>query len=199
MAGENWWVDALTSAKPRDLIQALGRPIHERRASFVGDARGVAAIEFALIAGFLLVGLLNTVDLATYAFQRMQVENAAQMGVQAAWKACDLPKLPATQKCDGLDDAIDTGIQQTALGNAVQLQGQPSEGYYCVDESKTLVRVSDVSSKPTDCSSVGAAGVKPGDYIVITVAFTYTPLFGDLSVARLLTPTVTQTATMRLG
>jgi Flp pilus assembly protein TadG len=184
---------------PGDLMLTFRNATRETARKFSADTEGVAAVEFALIAGFLLVGLLNTVDLATYAFQRMQVENAAQMGAQAAWKACDLADLPATRKCDALDDAIARGIQQTALGNAVELQGSPSEGYYCVDESNALVRVSDVSSKPTDCSSTGAPGVKPGDYIVVTVTFTYTPVFGVFSAASLLTPTVTQTATMRLG
>src|SRR5579864_3990207 len=50
------------------------------------DRRGVAAIEFAIVAGFISVGALNTADVVMYARDRMEVENATEMGAQAAWK-----------------------------------------------------------------------------------------------------------------
>ncbi len=52
------------------------------------DRRGVAAVEFGIIASMLSIIFLNSVDLSVYMYQRMQVQNAAQMGAQAAWKAC---------------------------------------------------------------------------------------------------------------
>ena len=68
--------------------------------SFWNDHRGVAGIEFALVAGALCILLLNGIEVARYAYTVMQVQNAAQIGAQAAWKACDPTKeLPATTKC----------------------------------------------------------------------------------------------------
>jgi hypothetical protein len=64
------------------------------------DEGGSAAIEFAVFGLLLVYMMLNVVDLARYAFERMQVENAAQMGVQSIWKFCDPAKqLPASTQC----------------------------------------------------------------------------------------------------
>ena len=49
---------------------------------FGADARGVAAIEFAIIGLMLVIGLLNAVDVGYYAYKRMEVENAAEVGGQ---------------------------------------------------------------------------------------------------------------------
>src|SRR5579872_5195020 len=102
------------------------------RQLFRRDARGTAAIEFAAATMLLLIGLLNAIDLSFYALKRMDVENAAEIGAQAAWKACaDSSRLPATQNCSGLNDAITTAIQATSLGSSVSVaSGSPSEGYY---------------------------------------------------------------------
>ena len=70
------------------------------------DRRGVAAVEFGLFAIILSVGLANVTDVSIYIYQRMQVENATEIAAQAAWKACDLSKLPATTNCPGLATAM---------------------------------------------------------------------------------------------
>ena len=61
---------------------------------------GLAAIEFALIAGFLSVAVLNVADIAVFFFDELQVNNASQMGAQAAWTTCDLNHIPATTVSD---------------------------------------------------------------------------------------------------
>jgi Flp pilus assembly protein TadG len=163
------------------------------------DNRGVAAVEFALVAGTLIFGLLNTVDIALYTYQRMEVQSAAQMAAQAAWKTCDVTQLPATTNCPGLYAALNAAAQASSLGNSVTLaSGSPSEGYYCMNSSNALVYVSDVSSKPSDCSSVGNPTGKPGDYIQIQVSFTYASLFPGLSVASTLPSPVIAASRMRL-
>jgi Flp pilus assembly protein TadG len=183
-------------------LKALGR-----------DRRGVAAIEFALVGGFLSVALLNMVDVSIYIFQKMEVDNAAQVGAQAAWQTCPpiTPNgtilLPATTyctaancNCPGLTAAVTAAVQSTGLGTNVTLQsGSPAEGYYCLNSSNALVYVSSVSSKPANCSSVGEASLQPADYIQIQTTFTYAPLFTDITVANLLTTPITSTALIRLG
>ncbi|MBS0237112.1 MAG: hypothetical protein JSS54_16100 [Proteobacteria bacterium] len=149
----------------------------------------------------LLIGLLNAVDLSFYALKRMDVENAAEIGAQAAWKACsDSAKLPATLNCSGLNAAITTAIQATSLGTSVSLaSGYPSESYYCVDSSNALQPVGSLSSKPADCSSVGNASTSPGDYVQVQVTYPYKPLFGLTVLGASGLTSISMTSWMRLG
>jgi len=171
-------------------------------AALRADRRGVAAIEFAIFAGLISIGMLNVTDIAVYVYQRMQVEYATQAAAQAAWHACDTNHLPATTtgKCPGLTTAVQNAVQSTSLGTRVTLQsGSPSEGYYCVNSSNVLQYAHDVSSKPTDCSAVGSPGLQPGDYIQIQTTFTYAPMFPGITVTGAFTTPITRTALMRLG
>jgi len=152
---------------------------------FRQDRRGVAAVEFSIASTLVIVGILNAVDLGLYEYRRMQVENAAQAGVQAAWKTCydTSAMLPATTKCAGLNAAITAAIQSTSLGTAVSLSsGYPAEGYYCVNSSGTLQSVGSLSNKPANCSDAGDATALPGDYLQVSVTAAYTPLFSNLTV-----------------
>lgn len=168
---------------------------------FCCDTRGTAAIEFAGVATLLVVGLLNAVDFGYYMYERMEVENAAQVGAQAAWKTCDrISMLPATQNCAGLNAAITAAIQATSLGTSVQLaSGYPTEGYYCVNASSQLQSVGSLSSKPADCSAVGSSTTSPGDYIQVQVTFAYAPLFGISVMSAWGISSIGKTSWLRLG
>jgi Flp pilus assembly protein TadG len=164
------------------------------------DQRGVAAIEFGVFALFLFVALANVVDVTIYLYQRMQAANATQVAAQAAWKACDLPKLPATINCPGLTTAIQNALRSTSLGTAVSLvSGSPSEGYYCVNSSNALQYVSDASSKPLDCTAAGMPTLQAADYIQLQTTFTYTPIFPGLSISSSFPTPINNTALMRMG
>ncbi|MHB8530108.1 MAG: TadE/TadG family type IV pilus assembly protein [Caulobacteraceae bacterium] len=174
---------------------------------------GAAAIEFALSLSFLTASLLNVVDLGLYAYQRMQVENAAQSGAQAAWSACNTAaKLPATNStnCPGFANAVTAGVQSTTLGsNVTQATGSPAEGYYCGTTSGALQLVgtagtvgSPPSGAPATCAGViGAADpiAPPGDYVQVSVTYPFTPLFGAISLAGLLTTPITKTTWTRMN
>ena len=164
------------------------------------DRRGVAAIEFAIVAGFISVGALNTADVVMYARDRMEVENATEMGAQAAWKTCDMSHLPATVNCPGLNAAITAAIQSTSLGAKVSLQmGSPAEAYYCVNASGVLTYVANTANKPADCSAVGQPSSNPGDYIQVQTTFAFAPVFPGITIAGTFPATITKTAWMRLG
>jgi Flp pilus assembly protein TadG len=165
------------------------------------DVRGTAAIEFAGAATLLVVGLLNAVDLGYYMYQRMEVENAAEIGAQAAWKACydQSTMLPATQNCPGLNAAVTTAIQGTTLGSKVALAaGYPAEGYYCVNGSNALQAVGTLNNKPADCSAAGNANASPGDYIQVGVTYPFAPLFGITVMSVWGISSITMTSWMRL-
>jgi Flp pilus assembly protein TadG len=171
----------------------------DKVASLQEDRRGVAAIEFAIFAGLLSFATLNVAEVSIYIYERMQVENATEMAAQAAWKTCDLTQLPATRNCPALANAVQSAVQSTSLGSRVALQsGSPSEGYYCVNSVSALAYVSDVTSKPTDCSAANMPSLQPADYIKIGTTFTYKPLFPGLTVAKTFATPITKTAWMRL-
>jgi len=168
-------------------------------AAIRADQEGLSAVEFALFAGLLVLALINTADVSIYIYQRMQVENATQMGAQAAWTACDLDQLPATTNCPNFVTRVQGAVQSTSLGTQVSLQaGSPSEGWYCVDGSGVLQFISNYDSKPVDCLAVGGTS-NPADYVTIQTTYTYTPLFGNISIANAFTTPITRTAMMRLN
>ena len=179
---------------------AIMRKVTKKVAAIWSDQQGVSAIEFSFFAGLLSLGMLNTADVSIYIYQRMELENAAQMGSQAAWKTCDTAHLPATTNCSGLMTAVTNAAQSTSLGTQVSLQsGSPAEGYYCVNSSGALQYVGAVTSpEPTDCSAAGMTNLKPADYIKITTAFSYAPLFPGITVASAFATPIIKTALMRL-
>jgi Flp pilus assembly protein TadG len=176
---------------------------------FVRDTRGAAAAEFVLWLAVLGVPLLSVVDLGVFALQKMQLELASQASVQTAWHRCDTPaKLPATRNCTGLASAMATAAQSTSLGTAVTIaEGSPVEGYYCTDGGGPLQVVgatgtiaSPLTATRPNCSTVTTGSTTPaGDYIKVTVNYTYTPVFAGVSIASLLPTTITRTAWMRLS
>ena len=167
---------------------------------YVSDNRGSATIEVAFTTLFMAYAVMNTADISIYAYTRMQVQNAAQMGAQAAFAECDSKHVPATTQCAGLSAAITRGIQSTSLGALVtQPNGSPAEGYYCINASNVLQYMSAYSSKPADCSGAGMASLQPGLYIKVDTTYTYAPVFpGGATVGSLLNTTVTGSALIRL-
>ena len=167
------------------------------------DERGASAIEFAIFAGILCFGLLNTADISIYIYKRMQLENASEMAAQAAWKACDPSKgyVPATLSCPNLTSVITQAAQSTALGNHVTIAtGSPTEGFYCLNDAGALQLIANVTlNPPTDCSSTGFAGQQPGDYIRVTANYSYSPLFPGVTVAGVFPTPISKTSMMRLN
>jgi Flp pilus assembly protein TadG len=177
----------------------LGSRLARKTRAGWADQRGVAAIEFGIFAVLLSAALANVTDVSIYIYQRMQVENATEIAAQAALKTCST-KLPATTNCPGLLAAMQNSLQSTSLGAAVALQsGSPTEGYYCINASNALQYVSDVSSKPADCTAAGMPALQPGDYILVNTTFSYQSLFPGLSVAHTFPTPISRTAMLRLG
>lgn len=179
------------------------RKLTEKIAAIRSDQRGVSALEFAIVGGTLSFGLLNTADVSIYIYQRMQVENATEMAVQAAWKACDplQNQLPATTSCPSLTTAITNAVHSTTLGTKVSITaGSPSEAYYCVNGLGALQNVAAVNqTPPADCSAVGNATGLPADYIRISTTFAYAPLFPGVTIASTFTTPIVRTGMMRLN
>src|SRR5947209_2991254 len=107
--------------------------------------------------------------------------------------------MPATTNCTGLSTAVTNAIQSISLGTAVALaSGSPSETYYCVSGT-TLQSVGAYSAPPSpfNCSAAGSSSTAPGDYIGVSVTYSYTPIFAGLTLAT--TQTLTGSSVGRLN
>jgi len=173
--------------------------------SYRRDQKGAAAVEFAMIITLLAIPVLNVVDLAQYAWDRMQLDNAAQVAAQAAWATCSRPvNLPATPNsyanCLGMPAAVTLAAQSTSLGTKVTVTATV-ENFYCLNTTtNALVIVGNFpNTKPANCKSVGQTSDVPGDYVQISTSYSYTAIFGAVSIASGLTSPITRTAWMRLG
>ncbi len=87
-----------------------------------------------------------------------------------------------------------SGLKETTLGNSVSLNGD-SEGYYCATTSNTLVSV---SASTQTCSGYADTNATPGDYVLVTAQYTYTPIFQGMTVTSLLPATITKTVWIRM-
>lgn len=176
---------------------------------FLRAQGGAAAAEFALVVAVMTVPLANIVDLAIYALRKVQVEMAAQAGVQAIPGLCTPEQTPVTQYCTtGLLSQITTAVQSTSLGADVTVEaGSPVEGYYCADPStgdlQLVGSAGTIGSPPTrpsdfSCAVVGSPSTSPGDYVQVTATYSFTPLFQNLSVAAMLPSPMARTAWRRV-
>jgi hypothetical protein len=96
--------------------------------------------------------------------------------------------------------AVQSALASTSLGTRVALvSGSPTVGYYCVNSSNALQYVSDISSKPADCTVAGTPTLQPGYYIQIQTTYTYTPIFPGMSIAGTFPTPINRTSLMRLS
>jgi Flp pilus assembly protein TadG len=166
---------------------------------WLADRTGTAILEFALAAPILVVLLLNLFDFSVLIWTRMQTDNSAQMGAQAAFKICAGGTMPALTNCAGLSTAVTTAVQSTSLGiGATLASGYPGEIFYCTS-GNTLQSVGTSPPSPYDCSGATPSNpaATPGDYIVVRVNYSYTPTFSGLSLAS--AQTLTATALQRMN
>jgi Flp pilus assembly protein TadG len=158
------------------------------RSSFDATAAdGAAAAEFAIWLSVLVPAMLNVVDIGIYAWDKMQVSNAAQSAVQAVWTYC--PTTPVSTNCDTkISDAISgaSGLKTSVQEDTTQRQ----EGYACPVSGTLQWNASGV----TTCSS----GKTAGYYFKTQVTYAYRPVFTGISVASLLSTPITQSAWTRI-
>ncbi|MBL0408080.1 pilus assembly protein [Microvirga aerilata] len=178
-------------------LQRSTKAEHSLRGRFWFDQRGATAIEFALAAGTLVFLILNGVDLGRYIYVRSQVENATQMGAHGIWKQCDPMKLPIVPKCykdQAAAKAAVVNIIGAIVKGVTSEHVTVTEGYYCSDSAGALHAVVDVTKPPAQC----LPGVVPGDYLQVQVGYSFNPIFGDLTAARIFGTSISTTSYMRL-
>lgn len=183
----------------RSALKALSR-FHRRE-------DGAAAAEMAIWAAALIPIVFGIVDLANFAFKKMQVNEAAQAAAQRAWLLCNTNATLPVKNCTGLLEAMKGAAQATGLGTAVTVSAT-SDGYYCANSFSALVLVGTAGNlatlptkpSPFTCNSVTTGSTAaPGEYVLVTTTYTFAPAFGGISFSALLPTTVTRTAWLRLA
>lgn len=159
----------------------IGRVITIARkllSGFCRDQSGISAVEFALVATFILVPLLlGATELGRRAWIKTQFENAAQAGMDYAIVKCNNAATCATNiTASNIRNAVQTA---GSLSTTVTVAAPAGCGgaYYCYGcPSGSGVSLSTTS---VNCGSGGTSGTYAG----LTATYTYTPLFrncGDL-------------------
>jgi Flp pilus assembly protein TadG len=119
------------------------------------DTRGVAAIEFALIASMLSMVLVGMVDLGLGIIRTMQVQYAAQAGAQYAM-------------LHGFDqNAISGAVLSASSSSNISVAPPPSQFCGCPSGD---------SIEQVSCSASCSSGTA-GTYVRVSTQSTYTPLF----------------------
>lgn len=116
---------------------------------------GSAAIEFGLLAPFLVLLAVGTVEIGSSVYQAMQAQNAAKAGAVYASKY-------------GFDPA---GISNSVINAtaAASITAMPAPVSFC--GCPTATGISEAS-----CSSACAEGGAPGQYLRISAQITHAPL-----------------------
>jgi Flp pilus assembly protein TadG len=174
---------------------------------YAAGTRAAAAAEFALILPVLTVCFLNVVEIGRYAYSRLELNNAGQAAVQAVWAACSstgyVPATTNAQCSTTWRTVATTAAQSTSLGTAVTvaasnpLTPSDSEVYYCVQNNGATKIVAITGTKPTTGSNATDCATAPGDYIRITVSYTYSKIFTAITIIP--NGAITRTAWMRLA
>lgn len=136
------------------------------------DQRGIAGIEFAIIASVLALVFIAVFDLGTGFFRRMQAQSAAQRGAIYA-------------SISGFDAS---GITKTITSAAGTPSATPAPRKFCGCPSQT--NVVEVTCSST-CNVAGAT-VNAGVYVSAGAQTQYTPLLKFIGLPTIMTFQSTQ-------
>jgi Flp pilus assembly protein TadG len=132
---------------PNRGVRAMGRaPIHAFLSGDRDGARGVAAVELALLAPVLIFMLVATFDIGMGLYRKMQVQNAAQAGAQYA-----------------ISHGFSSSLASTVTGATTfsGISASPAPIKFCGCPTSTGVTVA-------DCSSPCSGGMSPGTYVTVS-------------------------------
>ena len=129
------------------------------------ERRGIAAVEFALVAPILLALMVGIIDLGFAFSAQIKVQLAAQAGAQYA-------------QLYGYDSTKISNAVTAATSLSVSASPAPTQSCGCI--SGTSVTLS--GSPP--CTTTCANGLTPGTYVQVNSRATYTPLLPYVSVLR---------------
>lgn len=128
------------------------------RARSLRDDSAMSAVEFAIIAPVLLLMAVGVVDYGEAAFRSMQVQNAAQAGIQYA-------------AVHGYQVSGITAAVQSTGAPGISVSSGPTQFCGCPTTTNSVPTLTS-----TPCGSDCADGTVSGTYVTLTAAATYTTL-----------------------
>ena len=149
---------------------------------FARDRGGLAAIELAIIAPVVVLCTLCVTDLGRYALASTWVTYAASAGAEYA-AAHASATFNAT--------AVSTAATSAAGVSGISISPTPSTFYGCATATGVTA-----STRGATCSSSTSTGATAGEYVSVTAAMPFTPLFGAASIAY--PSTISSTAVARI-
>jgi Flp pilus assembly protein TadG len=135
------------------MMRGLNR-VRTRLAALLGARDGSVAVEFSIAAPVLAIMFVPMIDIGMAVYQKMQVQDAAQAGVQYAmahgWNS----------------SSIQTAVT-SATPLSVSATPAPAKSCGCPDGS---------SFTAATCGSTCSDGQTAGNYVTVSAQATYTPL-----------------------
>ncbi len=158
---------------------------------WLNDRRGLAAVEFALVAPFLLMLLGGAADFGLVMSGKSQLANGVAQGVQYA-----LMKGPSVSAA-----AIRTAVQGAAARSGVAgtvTVTVTGPACYCLSGQPAVLAASStpLSATATCTGTCNGTSPPPSAYVKIAASYGYQPLMPYYS--RLANATISETITARL-
>jgi Flp pilus assembly protein TadG len=159
---------------------------------FARDRNGLAAIELAIIAPVVVLGILCTTDLGRFALDKTWVTYAASAGAEyAAAHADDQQYSPPYPMGSAFGAAISTAATSATPATEISVSPTPTSYYGCA----TSIGVT-ASTQGATCSSSTSTGGSAGIYVSGTATIPFTSLFGAAGIAY--PSTISSTAVVRI-
>jgi Flp pilus assembly protein TadG len=159
--------------------------------SWVGDRRGLAAVEFALIAPLLLLLLGGVTDFGLMMSGKSQLANGIAQGVQYALLQ------GASVSAANVQAVVQNGSSRSGVKASVSVK-VAGPACYCVAGQPAVLSTSSSALSPnyTCTGSCPATAAAPGAYLTITASYAYQPLMPLYN--QVSNTTVSETVTVRL-
>jgi Flp pilus assembly protein TadG len=155
------------------------------------DTRGVAAIEFAIIAPLLLIMFGGITDFGLLTAGQSQLANAVAQGAQYA-----LSQGPSVTAAS-VQTVVSAGAARSGLKATVTVVASTPACYCVTGEPAALVTPSTALTGSNTCTGTcPTPQAAPGAFMTITASYVYQslmPLYSHLA-----NPTVSQAVTVRL-
>ena len=139
----------------------IAPPLRPLLGALIAETKGVALVETALIAPFLAVIIIGTVDTARYGAAKMKIQQAVNRGLEMSWMGG--PSLAATD-----------------------IQAQAATQADVPTSSVTVTQTLECGGTATSWSTETCASGETARYTQIQISTTFTPSFALGSLARML-------------
>ena len=159
---------------------------------FAGDRSGIAAIELAIVAPVVVLGILCVTDLGRFALDKTRITYAASADAEYAAAHADDPQFSSPYPMGAaFSAAISTAATSATPATDISISPTPSSYYGCATSTGLTA-----STQGATCSPSTSSGGTAGIYVSVTATMPFTALFGAAGIAY--PSTISSTAVVRV-